>query len=371
MTVSPLTVVHVDAERGFSGGEVQVFLLVEGLRRRGHRSVLVCPPGSRVEERARATDFEVVPVRMANELDLASVARLKSAFERAKPDLVHLHTGRATWLGGLAARLADLPAITTRRMDREVRRTWRTRLVYGALVERVVAISPAVDACLRAGGVPTDKITTIASAVDPDVLRPKIDRAAVRSALEVPSATRVLLAAGALVPRKGIDVLIDALALLAQRGIAPIAWIAGDGPERAALEERAARAGVADRVRFLGTRSDVPDLLAAADVFVHPARREGLGVAALEAMALARPVIASRVGGLTDSIVDGRTGLLVPPSDPRALADAIERIVGDAPLCAALGRAGPTRVAEGFLAEQMVGAYEALYRDVLAQRRRT
>lgn len=366
MTGSLLTIAHVDAERAFSGGEVQVFLLMEGLRQRGHRSVIVCPPESRCADAAHERGFEVIAVRLASELDLASVVRLRKELVRLRPNLVHLHTGRATWLGALSARLAEIPSITTRRMDREVKRNWRTRLVYGELVARAVAISPAVEACLRAGGVAPEKTVTIPSSVDPLALQPKSSRALVRRALEVGETDLVLLAAAALVPRKGLDVLIDALALLASRSLTPRTWIAGEGPERTALEARCDRAGI--DVRFLGARTDVPDLLAAADVFVLPSRREGLGIAALEAMALARPVVASRVGGLADAVVDGRTGILVPPGDAIALADAIERLLRDEALRTALGRAGPARVAEGFLAEQMVVAYERLYHEVLAER---
>jgi glycosyltransferase involved in cell wall biosynthesis len=366
-----LTIVHIDAEHGFSGGEVQVFLLMEGLRRRGHKSVLVCPPESRSLAEAQARGFDAVAVRLANELDVVSVARLRKELTTLRPDLVHLHTGRATWLGGLAARWAEIPSITTRRMDRDVKRNWRTRLVYGQLVERAVAISPAVEACMHNGGVPREKTSTIHSAVDPEALAPKSSRADVRRALGADGAELVFLAAASLVPRKGLDVLVDALALLQGRGLTPRVWIAGDGPARAALEERTRSAGLDGRVTFLGARSDVPDLIAAADVFVHPAHREGLGIAALEAMALARPVVASRVGGLAESVVDGRTGLLVPPGDARALAEALERVSKDDALRSALGSAGPSRVAEGFLADQMVEQYERLYRDVLAVRSAT
>jgi glycosyltransferase involved in cell wall biosynthesis len=121
-------------------------------------------------------------------------------------------------------------------------------------------------------------------------------------------------------------------------------------------------------VRFLGRREDPGDLLAACDALVLPARREGLGVSALEAMAASRPVIASRVGGLAEAVVHERTGLLVEPGDVDALAEAIERLAADRGLALRLGAAGPARVAEGFLPEQMVSAYEKVYADVLASK---
>ena len=140
--------------------------------------------------------------------------------------------------------------------------------------------------------------------------------------------------------------------------------IAGEGEERAALEERARQLGLA-RARFLGLRDDKAELLAACDALVLPSRKEGLGVAALEAMACGRPVLASRVGGLAETVVDGETGLLVAPEDPEALAEAITRLQGDVALRERLGAAGPARVAEGHLPEQMTASYERLYLEVL------
>src|SRR5690606_4804384 len=159
-------VVHVDAERGFSGGEVQVFLLMQGLREHGLRQHLVCPPGSAAAARARELGFDVVEVPMRSDLDLAGMLRLARVLRELAPDLVHLHTGRATWLGGPAARWAGVPALTTRRMDREVTPGWRSRLVHRSWTRRTVAISPAVAECLRAGGVPDARVRTIWSAVE-------------------------------------------------------------------------------------------------------------------------------------------------------------------------------------------------------------
>ncbi|MBK7874483.1 MAG: glycosyltransferase family 4 protein [Planctomycetes bacterium] len=364
-----LTILHVDAEKGFSGGEVQVFLLMEGLRARGHRSILAAPPGSQALERAVASGFDVEPVRMSSELDLTAVSRLQKAIRERRPDLVHLHTGRATWLGGLAARLAHVPAITTRRMDRRVKKNWRTRLVYGTLVRRAVAISTPVKQCLLDGGVDPAKVDLVFSAVDPDALRPSYPRELVRANLATGADELVLLVLATLVERKGIDVLLGALAALRARGLDPVLWIAGDGPAREKLEELARALELGERVRFLGRRADAPDLLGACDVFVLPARKEGLGVSALEAMAAGRAVVASRVGGLAEAVLDEESGLLVPPDDVRALADALERVLRDAELRARLAAGGPRRVAQGFLGSQMVEAYEKRYRSVLEESR--
>ncbi len=364
MSAGTLAIAHVDAEHGFSGGEVQVFLLMEGLRARGHRNVLIAPPGSEGEREARRRGFETQAVSMRNDLDLPAVLQLRREFTRAHVDLVHLHTARATWLGGLAARWAGVVAITTRRQDRRVARSPRTRLVYGRLVRRTVAISPAVAACLVRGGVERERLTTIASAVDPAQLAPAKSRAEMRAELGLRADDFVVLTLAALVPRKGVDVLLEACARL-ERPV--VLLVAGDGPERQRLERQAQALGFAGAARFLGPRRDKAELLEACDVFALASRAEGLGVAALEAMACARAVVATRVGGLAEAVVAERTGLLVAAGDVGALAAALRRLHDEPTLRARLAAAGPQRVGEGYLAEQMVAAYEALYRVVLAE----
>jgi len=362
-----LRIAHVDAERGFSGGEVQVFLLMEGLAARGYENLLLCPSGSRAEAVAAQRGIAVRAVPMRGALDLAAVWLLSRRFAEAAVDLVHLHTGRAAWLGGLAAQLAGRPAIVTRRMDRIVRRGWRTRLIYERWTRRAVAISAGVAERLAAGGVPASRVTVIPSAVDVVRLRPQRDRAAVRAAEAVGGDDVVILTIAALVPRKGLVVLLDALDALARRGLRPRLWVAGDGPQRALLQARVAASGLAAQVRLLGERDDVGDLLAACDIFVLPSLHEGLGVAALEAMAASRPVVASAVGGLAEAVVDNRTGVLVPAGDPARLADALESLLRDPTRRTALGAAGPQRIAERYGAGAMVDEYERLYREVIAE----
>jgi glycosyltransferase involved in cell wall biosynthesis len=355
VTDAPLKVAHVSGERGFSGGEAQVFLLLEGLRARGHSNLLVCPPGSEAEREARRRGFAVECVAMRNDLSVGAAYGVFALLRRHAPALVHCHTGRANWIGGLGARWARVPALSTRRMDRRVARGLRTRWLYGRLLRRVAAISPAVERRLLAAGVEPQRIRVIWSAVDPDALAPSAPREALRAQLGAPPETACVLAAANLVRRKGVDVLLAAVAALAP-GARWALWIAGDGPERAALEAAASRLGVGDRVRFLGRRSDVPDLLEACDVFVLPSRKEGLGVA-------------SAVGGLAEVVAADETGLVVPPGDAAALATALERLIADPELARRLGAAGAKRVAEHFLAERMVSAYESLYREILAEGR--
>ena len=176
----------------------------------------------------------------------------------------------------------------------------------------------------------------------------------------------MILAAGALVTRKGFDVLIEAAAS------SPAAAAGrGYGLPATAINARACRSARAatawSACALLGRRSDVPCLLAACDIFCMPSLREGLGIAALEAMAAGRAVVASRVGGLGQAVDDGRTGLLVPPGDAPALAAALERLLRDSNLRGSLAAAGPEHVARDFSVGRMVAQYERVYRTVLEE----
>jgi glycosyltransferase involved in cell wall biosynthesis len=166
---------------------------------------------------------------------------------------------------------------------------------------------------------------------------------------------------------KGLAALIDAATQLPTAQVV----IAGEGPERGRLEQQATELGVRDRVTFLGLRTDVPRLLASSDVLAMPSLNEGLGNAVLEAMAAARPVVASAVGGLSESVVSGETGILVPPGDVEALARALNVVLSDDRLARDMGAAGRRRVEAAFTADQAVEGTTAIWSELLASERRS
>jgi glycosyltransferase involved in cell wall biosynthesis len=169
-------------------------------------------------------------------------------------------------------------------------------------------------------------------------------------------------------PLKGLEALIRGLAQLRDESAPVMVLIAGDGPERDTVERLACELKLgADRLRLLGFRNDVPDLLGAADFYVLPSLTEGLPLSLLEAMAHRLPVVATPVGGIPEVVRDGEDGLLVPTNDPRALARAMARLAGDAALRVTLGEAAFRRVTVQFSFEQMVREYEVLYHACAAR----
>jgi glycosyltransferase involved in cell wall biosynthesis len=219
---------------------------------------------------------------------------------------------------------------------------------------KVVANSRAAQAILQQEGLATSSIVVIPNGIDPSALverRPDVaDRA-----------PRTIITVANLRAEKSHETLIAAAARLVRIHPHLQFQIVGGGPRRQALEALAAAHAIRDHVAFLGYREDVGALLAAADIFVLPSRSEAFPNGAIEAMAAGLPVVASAVGGLLDLIEDGRTGLLVPPAEPQALAAAIGRLIEDRALARRLGEQARTHVAERYTFERMVQAFEDLY----------
>jgi glycosyltransferase involved in cell wall biosynthesis len=227
-------------------------------------------------------------------------------------------------------------------------------------VHRYLAVSGHVRERLAALGVPAAKLRVVRNGVDPGRFEQPVAHV-FRSELAGNTGRPIVLTVARLAPQKGLEFLLRAAAMLPEATFV----IAGDGPARSILAAQAESAGLADRVRFLGSRRDVPDLLAACDVFVLPSLIEGLPLSVLEAMAAARPVVATRVPGTDETVVDGETGMLVPPRDPEALAHAIRSVLSDPERASRFGSAGRARVLGDFSTRRMVSAVEQQYEELL------
>jgi glycosyltransferase involved in cell wall biosynthesis len=356
-----LSVLHVDPERGLGGGERQVLGLLAHLQRLGVRQALAADPSGRLAPLAADLGVTVVPLRIRNHLDVLAGRRLASLLARERCAMVHFHTARAHAMAAFLGAARGTQRVVTRRMDYLLRGGWYTRRLYNHEVQAVVAISEGVRAALIASGVDPARIVVVPSGVEPDAFAvDAVARAAARARYGLADDVCALVAVGALETRKGHAVLLDALAALRDPRVRLLC--AGEGGERDALVARTAALGLGDVVDWLGRVDDVAGVLAAADVAVMPSRQEGLGVAVLEAMAAGLPVIASRVGGLPEAVVDRETGLLVPPADTETLAAAIARLAADAAARARLGAAGARRVRERFTMAGMAAKTLDVYR---------
>jgi glycosyltransferase involved in cell wall biosynthesis len=297
---------------------------------------------------------------------LLRLVRLVRAFD---PDIIHGYLFGPNLFAALAGRACGVPVVCVakRNVDAfESPRQIAVQRLAHRLATHVTAVSREVGESSVALGVPRARITVIENGVDVGRFERLAPAGAVPGLPERGAGVPLIGSVGCLAPRKDYGTLLEALAQLAHAGAAFHCAIAGDGPDRAALEARAARPDLAGRVTFLGERGDVDRLLPAFDVFVLSSREEGIPNALLEAMAAARPCVATRVGGNAEVLASGRTGWLVPPQDPAALAEALAGALGDPAEAGRRGAAARAAMISERSIDAMVRRHEDFYAAALA-----
>lgn len=341
-----------------------MLLLVEGLARHGVENLLVAAEGSDVTEEARRRGLPVRSLPMAGEADLAFPFRFRRLLRDEVPDLVHLHSRRgADTLGAVTTRLARIPTILSRRVDNP-EPGWSLGAKY-RLFDAVITISEEIRRVLLQQGVPAKKVRCVHSALDPEPFQGPCRREEFRRAFDLQDGDRVVGMAAQFIPRKGHDTLLAAVPKILRAHPRARFLLFGRGPLRDQIRARVEETGLDHSILLPGFRDDLPALLPCLDLLVHPATMEGLGVVLLQASAAALPVVASAVGGIPEAIVHGETGILVPPGDPEALANAVANLLDDPQRARALGESGRRRVRDLFSVERMVEGNLEVYREVL------
>ena len=344
---------------------------------RFHVEVMTLRPGGEVEDELRAGGVSVrslsVGARLSSARTLRAIVTAARALRRGRIDVVHGYQWRPALVGALAGRLAGVPLrLASKRSltgeDRQAERAWRH---IARQVDTVIVNAEALRVEGEQRGMRC-RWTLLQNGVDTEHFRLDPPDPAARAALGLDPQRPVVGTIGRLEDRKGHDQLLRAAGtmLAGGNGRRPQIVIVGDGPLREKLQAQAQSLGVADSVRFVGTVADVRPSLAAMDVFVLPSHAEGMSNALMEAMAAARPVVATAVGGNTEVVVDGKTGVLIPPADPAAIADAIAALLRDPDRAAGLGAAAREFVTRRFGARARVAELEQLYEERLALRRR-
>lgn len=346
--------------------------LARGLDRDRFAAAFVCFDSVGVLGEALARDgIPVVHEPRRPGLDRTLPGRLARRFRELGADVVHAHNRTALFYGVLAkSKLAGLRMLYTEH-DRSFPEKLRVRLLHAVLARRVdhtVAVCNAVrDAIVATERFPLARTSVIVNGVAAPAREPTAADARARVEAEFPAARgRVLvLAVGHLTPVKDHATLLEACARL-EPARRPLVIVAGDGPLRADLERKRDALALGADVVFPGYRRDVDVLLRACDVLVMSSVSEGLSIALVEAIARGVPVVATRVGGNGDVVADGENGILVPASDPAALAAAMQRLVDDVGMRKRFGDAGRTRYERAFGLRGMIDAYQRLYAGLTA-----
>ncbi len=357
-----------------TGSVVQMFQLARGLAGRGHRVAIVSRPEGDVPEAARREGLDFIPLPLKHEFDLGSARRLASVIDERAVDVVHVHKGIAHSVALFATCFARRRPVIVVNRGVSFPLDALNRIKFHVRMDAVVTVCEDIKKVIVASGkLPPEKVNVIYAGVDLSRFDPaRADRDRIRREWGVASDERLLVQVGAR-EWKGWKDLIAAAGLLAVEfpKLKTAIVACEDDAKKAEVSAFARGKGIEDRIFPVGFRADMPDVLSAAEI-VADLSYEGLGITGTlrEAMALGVPVIASAAGGNPELVVDGESGLLVPPRDPPALAAAIRRLLADAPLAARLARAGRERVKTGFSSEVRLDRIESLYLRLISEKSR-
>jgi len=355
------------------GGAEELLLGIARRFNRSHYKVAVACLWDKgpIAERMESMGVEVYLLGMFTRMDFTVIFRLAKLMQSLQTDVLHSHLFPANTIGRLAARIVKVPVVISTEHNIDVWKTFFHKLIDKILAkftDRIITVSDAVrDFYIKEEGISADKYLTIHNGVDlerfnfiPDVVKKRKELGFKNEP--------VVGMFGRLVPQKTPQYFIEAASRIA--GEIPEArfLVVGDGPLRKMLEERCNKLDIKDKVIFTGLRKDVLEIMAAIDVVSLSSSREGLSIVVLEAMALSKPVVATRVGGNPETIIDGRTGFLVEPNSPQQLADKIIILLRDRNRAEEMGRKGRERVEEEFNIDRTVKSTANLYETLLVKK---
>lgn len=363
---SPLRILHTESSTGWGGQEIRILTEARGMLDRGHEVMLVTPPDADIYPAARKMGIPVVALPIGKKRVGAALALRRWLAQHGPAyTVINTHSSTDSWLTAFArATLPGLaPTVRTRHVSTPLNQRAATRWLYLRSTAHIVTAGEALRRQLhRDNGFPLEHMTSIPTGIDLTLFRP-LPRVKARARLNLPDLPTLGILA-TLRDWKGHDYLLEALTQL--RGRFPD-WrllIIGDGPRRGHLEREVARLGLSEIVRFVGNQDDVPEWLSALDLFVLPSYGdEGVPQAIMQAMACGLAVVSTPIGAIAEAVVDGTTGVLVPPRDAAGLAAGLARLMADPAERSAMGNAGRQRALERFGIEIMLDRMEAIFRQ--------
>ncbi len=357
---------HINTERTWRGGERQTLYLLEGLRARGDEALLVAQAGSPLAERAGEAGIPLEEIRGRGDIAPGATLKIRKLCAEHRPDLIHLHTGHAHMLGLLATLGRGVPRVVSRRVALRPGKNPLSLAKYRLGVDRYIAISSAVKRALLEIGVPEAKITVVPDGIDVGRFE-SASGARIRSEFAWDASHFVVANVGTISETKGHPEMYEAAVDVVERCERARFLFVGEGKLLDSLREKARGAGLAERVVFTGFREDIPDVIAACDLFVTASRHEGLGTSILEAMGLGKPVVATAVGGIPEIVREGETGVLIPSGESGALVEAVLLMEADQARREGYGAAGRELVSRSYTVDAMVEGTMRVYADLLGR----
>mgnify|MGYP001040938267 CR=1 FL=1 len=371
----PHKVLHLITELNTGGAQKALVRLLARLDRQRFSPAVVClyNGDGAVSHEIRDLGVPVTDLGMTAKWRWDAFWRLYRLLRRERPVILHTWMFHANLPGRLLGQVVGIPVVITSRRNVNIGgsiREWLTRWTAG-LDDKVIAVcEQARQAEIERAQIPPQKVVTIHNGCDVKGFSqvPAEASAQIREALAIPPDVSLIGSIGRLHPQKDFAALLTAVPKIQEQNPDIHLLLVGEGELRDDLEAQSQLTGLARLVTFAGYRTEIPEILGALDVFVLPSLWEGMPNVVLEAMAAGLSVVATAVGGTPEVVVDGITGLLVPPYDSDALAEAINRLLCDPDLRHRMGQAGRTRIEHHFSIEETVQRTEELYMKLLKKK---
>jgi glycosyltransferase involved in cell wall biosynthesis len=364
-----LKILHTESSCGWGGQEIRILNEASGFIGRGHQVELVCAPQAEIYEAAvaRSIPTHTLPIVKKRLSGLWAVRRwLVDNQERF--DLINTHSSTDSWLFALAnASLPKpLPMVRTRHVSTAVNPSWSTRWLYQSATQHIVTTGERLRQHLASqNGFALERMTSVPTGIDPSLFQPR-DKHVCRQELGLPENNFLLGIVATLRSWKGHVYLFEALASLQANCPDCRLIVVGDGPNEPKLRQKLTELGIDDRVIFVGRQSNVAEWLNAFDLFCLPSYgEEGVPQSILQAMACALPVVSTPIGSISEAVLDGQTGVLVPARDSVRLADMIQSLYADPVKRQAMGLAGLAHLKSTFSFSQMLNKMEKVFYQVL------
>src|SRR3989344_2157626 len=330
-----LTVLHTESSKGWGGQENRTLKECIGLKKIGARGIIACQPDSVLAKRGAEAGIEVKKIEMKSSISISAIAALLKIIRNESVNIVCTHSGKDSMLGAIAGRLSKMKPVIVR--TRHLALPITSKITYSLLPHKVVTVSEYVRRYLieeKGMAADTQIVGTVA------ILRRK----------------------------KGHHILLDAIPMVLREFPKTIFLFAGDGPQRKNIEDKILELGIGNNVKLLGLRSDIPEILKTIDLFVLPTLQEALGTSFLEAMAMGKPVVGTKVGGVGEVLKGGINGYLIEPGNPSVLAEAITNLLKYKEKARMMGIEGEKIVRQNYTVEKMCENMYALYSSMIEVR---
>ncbi|MEP6756212.1 MAG: glycosyltransferase family 4 protein [Chthonomonadales bacterium] len=363
---SPMNVLQVISSSRTSGAEKHVVLLSEKLRALGHNVTAVCPPGGWLPDQLRSAGVPILELSMHGKGSASAILQLRKIIRQRRIDVVHTHLTRATYLGYFAGNISRVPVISSVHvLTTDFAYRWLPRTNHW-----FVAVSNFLRDNMINRGMPEDRVRTIYNGTDMQISAPgqsvSPNVLSVRAELGIPADALIVGQVGRVDSFKGAPLAVEAAGQVVKAfPSAYFVFVGHTDPEiQQGLWEMASQLGIGDRLRFTGVRNDIARLMSAMEVLITPSEAEACPMSVIEAMAMGKPVVASRVGGIPELIIDGETGLLIERRVD-TFAEAIEKVLANQGLRDDMGAAAAERAEQMFTANVMAANMAGLYRQVI------